>query len=141
MNDSENKVPLAGDIPILGNLFRSTVKTTTKTELLIVLTPHVVRVAEDAATLSAELRDATGLNENIRHSPLMQGLRVPLGGEEFGPAGSAAPGPRSPGYEEQGPTLDPSASEELGPEVEEYGPAAATIRVAPAAPAVAFRPG
>jgi general secretion pathway protein D len=38
----ENKVPILGDIPLLGLLFRSEFEESTKTELLIVLTPHVI---------------------------------------------------------------------------------------------------
>lgn len=38
----DRKVPLLGDIPFVGALFRSMSQETTKTELLIVLTPHVV---------------------------------------------------------------------------------------------------
>ncbi len=45
MEDKKNsivtKVPLLGDIPWVGNLFRRTVATKSKTELLIFLTPHV----------------------------------------------------------------------------------------------------
>ena len=37
-----NKVPLLGDIPLLGMLFRRNIKNKTKTELLIFLTPYVV---------------------------------------------------------------------------------------------------
>jgi general secretion pathway protein D len=37
-----NKVPLLGDIPLIGHLFRSTNKTTNKTELMVFLIPHVV---------------------------------------------------------------------------------------------------
>lgn len=47
-----NKVPLLGDIPILGNLFRSTSKETQKTELLVFLTPHVVANPDDAKRLT-----------------------------------------------------------------------------------------
>ena len=36
------KVPFLGDIPYLGNLFKTTNLTSTKTELLIFLTPKVV---------------------------------------------------------------------------------------------------
>jgi len=43
-----NKVPLLGDIPLLGNLFKSTSQTNNKTELLVFLTPRVVRDAEEA---------------------------------------------------------------------------------------------
>nr|WP_144006631.1 type IV pilus secretin PilQ [Pelomonas sp. KK5] len=44
MDEQENisKVPLLGDIPILGNLFKNKSKTSSKTELLIFLTPKVV---------------------------------------------------------------------------------------------------
>ncbi|MHC4107887.1 MAG: secretin N-terminal domain-containing protein, partial [Planctomycetota bacterium] len=38
----ERKVPFLGDIPLVGLLFRSELEETTKTELLIVLTPHVI---------------------------------------------------------------------------------------------------
>jgi len=37
-----NKVPLLGDVPFLGNLFKNKTRTTSKTELLIFLTPKVV---------------------------------------------------------------------------------------------------
>ena len=36
------KVPLLGDLPLLGNLFKTTNKSTSKTELLIFLTPYVL---------------------------------------------------------------------------------------------------
>lgn len=48
------KVPLLGDIPILGNLFKSTDKTKGKTELLVFLTPRVVRTPEEAQKLREE---------------------------------------------------------------------------------------
>ncbi|MGE0313181.1 MAG: type IV pilus secretin PilQ [Lautropia sp.] len=37
-----NKVPLLGDIPIIGYLFKNTTKTNDRTELLVFLTPRVV---------------------------------------------------------------------------------------------------
>ncbi|MBV8467486.1 MAG: type IV pilus secretin PilQ, partial [Burkholderiales bacterium] len=40
--DTTDKVPLLGDIPILGYLFKSNSRTVSKTELLIFLTPKVV---------------------------------------------------------------------------------------------------
>ena len=36
------KVPLLGDIPVLGWLFKNTTTTTSKTELLVFITPRVV---------------------------------------------------------------------------------------------------
>lgn len=44
---SKDKVPVLGDIPILGFLFSKTKKTTRKTNLLLILTPHVIRAQED----------------------------------------------------------------------------------------------
>ena len=40
--DETNKVPFLGDIPYLGNLFKQNVRSSTRTELLIFLTPKVV---------------------------------------------------------------------------------------------------
>ncbi len=41
--DSKTKVPLLGDIPLAGALFRYNKSTRAKTELYIVITPHIVR--------------------------------------------------------------------------------------------------
>lgn len=43
-----NKVPLLGDIPLLGNLFKSNSTTKNKTELLVFLTPRIVRSDSEA---------------------------------------------------------------------------------------------
>ena len=40
--DELNKVPLLGDIPILGHLFRNKSRVSTKTELLVFITPTIV---------------------------------------------------------------------------------------------------
>jgi type IV pilus assembly protein PilQ len=40
---SANKVPWLGDIPVLGNLFKSTTNINNKTELLIFITPKILR--------------------------------------------------------------------------------------------------
>ena len=54
MTDSVSKVPVLGDIPVLGVLFRHTVKKKTKTELLIFLTPHVARQPADLEGMSEQ---------------------------------------------------------------------------------------
>jgi len=46
-----NKIPILGDIPILGQLFRSTTKDNQKTELMVFLTPQVIRNDDDAKGL------------------------------------------------------------------------------------------
>ena len=45
--ESESKIPILGDIPLLGALFRNKRKTKRKTNLLIFLTPHVIDGPED----------------------------------------------------------------------------------------------
>lgn len=42
-SDSVKKVPLLGDIPVLGHLFKNTSKTDNKTELLIFVTPRILK--------------------------------------------------------------------------------------------------
>lgn len=51
-----NKVPLLGDIPVLGNLFRSSSKTQNKTELLVFLTPHIVCNSSDAKKIADDTK-------------------------------------------------------------------------------------
>jgi general secretion pathway protein D len=54
---SERRVPFLGDIPVLGNLFKSTSSNGEKINLLIFLTPHIIKDEVDAAALSAADRD------------------------------------------------------------------------------------
>jgi len=46
-SENESKVPILGDIPLIGFLFRNKAKTKRKTNLLIFLTPHVIYGPED----------------------------------------------------------------------------------------------
>lgn len=41
--EREKKVPVIGDIPLIGNLFKSTTKKKERTELLVILTPRVIQ--------------------------------------------------------------------------------------------------
>jgi general secretion pathway protein D len=50
-SEFHRKVPGLGDVPVLGRLFRYDGVSETKTELLIILTPHVVRKPEDAEAI------------------------------------------------------------------------------------------
>jgi general secretion pathway protein D len=53
-DNNVQKVPLLGDIPGLGWLFKTTTKTRKKTNLLIMLTPQVVKDARDLKTITDE---------------------------------------------------------------------------------------
>jgi type IV pilus assembly protein PilQ len=41
--NNTNKVPFLGDLPLFGNLFKNSTKSITKTELLVFLTPRIVK--------------------------------------------------------------------------------------------------
>jgi len=49
--EGRSKVPLLGDIPVLGWLFRNSSSQKQKTNLMIFLTPHVVRDADDMSKI------------------------------------------------------------------------------------------
>jgi general secretion pathway protein D len=51
-NTTDSKIPLLGDIPGLGNLFKRKQKGGTKTELIIFLTPHIVRTPGELRPIS-----------------------------------------------------------------------------------------
>jgi general secretion pathway protein D len=51
-SDSTSKVPFLGDIPLLGWLFKSKTGDTRKTNLVILLTPHIVRTPQEMSDLS-----------------------------------------------------------------------------------------
>lgn len=52
----ERKVPLLGDIPFLGALFKVTERTFEKTELLVLVTPTILTKTDDASRMTDELK-------------------------------------------------------------------------------------
>lgn len=80
LRESEQKVPVLGDLPVLGNLFKRTITDKAKKELLIFLTPHVAMADEELAAISeAEKSRNTltqqGMGANVfkEHMDGMQG--------------------------------------------------------------------
>ena len=55
-NVAKDQIPVLGDIPLLGNAFRSKDDTVSRTELLIIITPHVVRNLDEAREATSEYR-------------------------------------------------------------------------------------
>ncbi|MFZ3089086.1 MAG: type II secretion system secretin GspD [Nitrospirota bacterium] len=53
----EHKVPLLGDIPLLGWLFKFQTKKAEKTNLMIFLTPHIIKESEDADAILKEKKE------------------------------------------------------------------------------------
>lgn len=54
ITDNRQSVPLLGDIPVLGNLFRYDTRSRTKTNLMVFLRPHIVRNAQDGASVTLD---------------------------------------------------------------------------------------
>jgi type II secretion system protein D len=125
-SQSETKVPLLGDIPGLGTLFRTTSVKNSKTELLIALTVDVLRSDEDVHKMSIEQRDKFILPDSIRHSPLMEGLRITPQEAGLGPRESGGPGSGKATPQSQKPAAPPEDArdgrEQYGPKPRIYGP-------------------
>ncbi len=77
---NDQKIPLLGDIPLLGKLFTYSSKSDAKTELLIFLTPHIVREPDQLAALSVdETRKSQIITNGVNEQELNQYLdRVPM---------------------------------------------------------------
>ena len=52
INETQNKIPVVGDIPIVGNLFRNTNNTVDKTNLMVFLRPQIIRDSRTSADLT-----------------------------------------------------------------------------------------
>jgi len=62
-------LPILGDLPLIGGLFGAQTRNATKTELLVVITPKVVRSDQEIRDVSAELRDRMkGLSRMVESS-------------------------------------------------------------------------
>jgi general secretion pathway protein D len=55
--DVRSGIPLLSDIPVVGALFRSTTKTRGRTELLVLLSPKIIRNGREARDMTDELRN------------------------------------------------------------------------------------
>ena len=63
--DDNNGIPLLHDVPILGTLFGSKTRTKDKTELVVLITPRVVKSRQDAGLITDEFkRKLSGIYEN-----------------------------------------------------------------------------
>ena len=70
--DNVSGLPLLSELPILGNLFKTTNKTKKRTELLVLITPRVVRDRREGQSVTEELRKRmTGLE------PLQMKIQAP----------------------------------------------------------------
>jgi general secretion pathway protein D len=79
-SSSVSKIPLLGDIPLLGVLFRATTKSVARTELLMFLTPHIVRAPSQLMPLGvSETSQMAAITNSISEEELNRLVdRLPL---------------------------------------------------------------
>ncbi len=80
----EDKVPILGDMPLVGPLFKNTKVTKERTELLIILTPRVLRTPSDADILSNREVRQVNLNRGVHSDPAIGEILNPLHGVTSG---------------------------------------------------------
>jgi general secretion pathway protein D len=61
-NRTREQMPIIGDIPVIGNLFKTKDDKVDRTELLISITPNVIRDDSQIAAVTSEFRDNINLN-------------------------------------------------------------------------------
>ncbi len=145
--ESVSKVPVLGDIPLLGHLFRETTRRKTKTNLLLFLTPYIIRDQTDFRTIferkmkerqqfveqfygqvpgydvAIDFSRKPGPLTRMNQSVLREQQRAENGGpgapgeRVFRPGSSGSFMPRGPVEGEQAPLGSPEG--EAGPEVRE----------------------
>jgi MSHA biogenesis protein MshL len=69
-------LPVAGDIPVIGHLFKNTNRETVKSELVILIKPTIIRTED---TWKQDLQDTRDRIENLQHQDL-SGWREPFAG-------------------------------------------------------------
>ena len=88
-NQNQERVPLLGDIPVIGNLFRNTARVRKKTNLMVFLRPTVLRDATSTNQLSQDRYEAIRgvqqtaqpdpnlLMRNVNAAPVLPGFGQP----------------------------------------------------------------
>lgn len=101
LTSTVNKVPLLGDIPLIGEIFKRTEKTKTKTELLIFLTPHVAARPDQLPDMAKEevkgttlLPDAVAPGTYEKHREGLERGKVQERPDTAPPPPAAAPAPK-----------------------------------------------
>jgi type II secretion system protein D len=116
-SEGESKVPILGDLPWVGPLFRVTSASEQRVELLIAMTVDVTRTDEDVRRMSLRERDWYRETRRLFQSPLFEGLRIVPDESLMGPQGGKTTEPRS------APPPETSEDRKLyGPRPKQYGP-------------------
>ncbi len=111
--DGKSKVPLLGDIPLLGRAFQNRTKSSVRTELLLLITPYVLEDSTQVEEVTRAVRERFGRVE--RSWPgRPDGAPAPLQPREPLPVPPAKPSPDP----------QPSTEAPINPPVEAQSPAA-----------------
>ena len=93
-NGNQEKVPGLGDVPVLGNLFKSEARSRRKTNLMVFLRPVVVRDAAQTDEISLDRYDLMRLKqEGAQPTP---SLMVPINSGPVLPVQASRPAPVAP---------------------------------------------
>ena len=116
---TRNGVPVLSDIPILGVLFGRTTRSTARSELMIMITPHVIRTPERLREMSDEIKDSL---RNVRKfidekqieamQDLEQARRERM---ESMPKATKPPEPEKPIKKEEAPATEPPVKKDEPP--------------------------
>jgi general secretion pathway protein D len=65
VSNGKSGIPVLSDIPYLGNLFSTTSKTEDRTELLVMITPRVLKDRKDLSDITREMRERMSSLESL----------------------------------------------------------------------------
>lgn len=86
VTDGEDSVPVLGDIPVLGHLFRYSTRKHTKTNLMVFIRPQIVRTAAQANSVTSPRYDYILGQQKAStppHHPMLPDMSSPLLGNEM----------------------------------------------------------
>ena len=95
VSDGVDKVPLLGDLPLVGGLFQYKNRSHSKTNLMVFLRPKILRTAQSADSLTSDRYDYV-VGEEIK-SKMEPGLVLPAEEQPVLPRRQAAPPPAMEG--------------------------------------------
>ncbi len=90
-SDSTEKVPLLGDIPILGYLFRRDIKESFRREIVVIVEPYVIGTPSEQVDRSVQVLRTLGVDFERLEQPLPDG-------NERAPTDKVFHDPRRPGF-------------------------------------------
>jgi len=74
--ENEDKIPILGDIPLMGLLFKFTSRQRVKTELMIFITPHILQSPQEMLRMTNEMRRrSNSASDSDRDSTVLEPQR------------------------------------------------------------------